>query len=177
MRQHPIRQLMVFACLSTLPACGSLLTEGTADVAGVAAAGAASSVTRSAAGAAAVGLVVQSLAEEGLKHVERRVHRTEQESIAQAAGPLPDGAVAAWSVDHSLPIEADEAGQVVVARSFGVADFRCKDIVFSVDTKDRNTKNGAGPHRAFYTATICRDGQAWHWASAEPATERWGTLQ
>ena len=172
MRQRPIWQLMAFACILTLPACGSFLTEGTADVAGVAAAGAAGSVTRSAAGAAAVGLVVQSLAEEGLKHVERRVHRTEQELIAQAAGPLPDGAVAAWSVDHSLPIEADEAGQVVVARSFGVADFRCKDIVFSVDTKDRS-----GPHRAFYTATICRDGQAWHWASAEPATERWGALQ
>ncbi len=172
MRQRLILQLMMFACALVLPACGSILTEGTADVAGVAGAGAASSVTRSAAGAAAVGLVVRSIADEGLKHVERRVHRTEQESIAQAAGGLPDGAVAVWSVDHSLPIEDDEAGQVVVARSFGVAAFRCKDIVFSVDTKDR-----AGPHRAFYTATICRDGSAWHWASAEPATERWGALQ
>ena len=172
MRRPPILRPLVLACALALPACGSILTEGTADVAGVAAAGAASSVTRSAAGAAAVGLVVQSVAEEGLKHVERRVHRTEQESIAQAAGPLPDGAVAAWSVDHSLPIEADEAGQVVVARSFGVAAFSCKDIVFSVDTKNRS-----GPHRAFYTATICQDGQAWHWASAEPATERWGALQ
>ena len=175
MRRRPILQPVVFACALALPACGSILTEGTADVAGIAGAGAASAVTRSAAGAAAVGLVVRSVADEGLKHVERRVHRTEQESIAQVAGPLPDGVVAAWWVSHSLPIEDDEAGQVVVARSFGVAAFRCKDIVFSVDTKGRN--NGAGPHRAFYTATICQDGQAWHWASAEPATERWGALQ
>jgi hypothetical protein len=172
MWKRPILQPVLLVGALALSACGSVLTEGTADVAGIAGAGAASAVTRSAAGAAAVGLVVRSVADEGLKHVERRVHRTEQESIAQAAGPLLDGAVAAWSADHSLPIEDDEAGQVVVARSFGAAAFHCKDIVFSVDTKDR-----AGPHRAFYTATICRDGQSWHWASAEPAVERWGALQ
>ena len=45
-------------------------------------------------------------------------------------------------------------------------------MVFSVD---RATK--AGPDRAFYTTMVCRDGAAWKWASAEPATERWGALQ
>ena len=24
---------------------------------------------------------------------------------------------------------------------------------------------------------VCRDGETWKWASAEPATERWGSLQ
>ncbi|WP_347557585.1 hypothetical protein [Robbsia sp. KACC 23696] len=33
------------------------------------------------------------------------------------------------------------------------------------------------PISAFYVATICRDGATWKWASAEPATERWGALQ
>jgi hypothetical protein len=32
-------------------------------------------------------------------------------------------------------------------------------------------------NRAFYTATVCLDGAKWKWASAEPATARWGSLQ
>jgi hypothetical protein len=44
--------------------------------------------------------------------------------------------------------------------------------VFSVDTVEKKQ-----PHRAFYTATVCQDGAVWKWASAEPATARWGALQ
>ena len=164
--------LVVAASLLMLSGCGSLLTEGTADVAGITGAAAATAVTKSAAGAAAIGLGVRSLASEGLKYTERRVHRTEQDAIAQAAGPLDPGTAQPWSVRHSLPIEDNEAGQVVVSRAFGAGDFRCKEIVFSVDTATRQ-----GPQRAFYTATICQDGAAWRWASAEPSTERWDRLQ
>ena len=60
----------------------------------------------------------------------------------------------------------------VVTRLIGSADFACKEIVFSVDTVEKKT-----PHRAFYTATVCQDGTTWKWASAEPATARWGALQ
>ena len=160
------------ASLLMLSGCGSLLTEGTADLAGVAGAGIASGVTNSAAGAAAIGLGVRSVASEGLKFVTRRVHRNEQDAIAQAAGPLEPGALQAWSIRHTVPVENNEAGQVVVSRAFGAGSFRCKEIVFSVDTVTRQ-----GPQRAFYTATICQDGETWRWASAEPATERWGPLQ
>lgn len=160
------------ASLLMLSGCGSLLTEGTADLAGVAGAGVASGVTNSAAGAAAIGLGVRSVASEGLKFVTRRVHRNEQDAIAQAAGPLEPGALQAWSIRHTVPVENNEAGQVVVSRAFGAGSFRCKEIVFSVDTVTRQ-----GPQRAFYTATICQDGETWRWASAEPATERWGPLQ
>lgn len=160
------------ASLLMLSGCGSLLTEGTADLAGVAGAGIASGVTNSAAGAAAIGLGVRSVASEGLKFVTRRVHRNEQDAIAQAAGPLEPGTLQAWSIRHRVPIENNEAGQVVVSRAFGAGSFRCKEIVFSVDTVTRQ-----GPQRAFYTATICQDGETWRWASAEPATERWGPLQ
>ena len=155
-----------------LSGCGSLLTEGTADLAGVASTGVATAVTKSAAGAAAIGLGVQSLASEALKYTERRVHRNEQDAIAEAAGPLDPGALQSWSIRHYVPIEADEKGQVVVSRAFGAGSFRCKEIVFSVDDMRRN-----GLQRAFYTATICQDGTVWRWASAEPATERWSVMQ
>jgi hypothetical protein len=158
--------------LLALSGCGSLLTEGTADLAGVAGAGAASAVTKSAAGAAAIGLGVRSLASEALKYTERRIHKNEQDAIAQAAGPLEPGALQTWSIHHIVPIEVDQSGQVVVSRAFGAGSFRCKEIVFSVDNMARE-----GLLRAFYTATICRDGDTWRWASAEPATERWGGLQ
>ena len=61
---------------------------------------------------------------------------------------------------------------MTVSRLFGAADLNCKEIVFTVDAvKDKATVS------AFYVATICRDASTWRWASAEPATARWGSLQ
>ena len=165
------RRLILLALLS-LSGCGSILTEGTATLSGVAGAAAGAAISHSATVAAAVGLGVDSAARESLRFVERRVHRFEQERIAEAAGPLPVNAVGTWSVSHDIPIENDEQGQIVVSREFGGLGFRCKEIVFSVDT---TTKQGLD--RQFYTATICSDGKAWRWATAEPTTRRWGDLQ
>jgi hypothetical protein len=155
-----------------LSGCGSLLTATTADVAGIAGAGAAGAVTKSPAAAAGIGLGIAAGASAGLNYLERDVHRAEQDRIAQEAGPLGVGVVGHWSVSHSIPIEEDEHGDLVVTRLVGVADFNCKEIVFSVDTVEKKISN-----RAFYTATVCRDGLAWKWATAEPATARWGSLQ
>lgn len=162
-----------------LPAagCGSLLTEGTADIAGIAGAGIAGAVTHNALVGAGIGLGVQSAANFGLHYVERDVHEAEQDGIAAAAGPLPEGAAGTWSVRHNVSVERDEHGALVVTRIFaarpgGGAGFTCKEIVFSVDHDHADP-----PHRAFYTATVCLDGTRWKWASAEPATERWGSLQ
>lgn len=141
-------------------------------MAGIAGAGIAGAVTRSPAAAAGIGLGIAAGANAGLQYVERDVHRFEQDRIAEAAGSLDPGAVGHWSVSHTIPIEADEHGDLVVTRLVGSADFSCKEIVFSVDTMDKKA-----PRRSFYTATVCRDGQAWKWASAEPATARWGSLQ
>ena len=44
----------------------------------------------------------------------------------------------------------------------------CRDTAANADHK---------PQSDFYIATICRDADRWKWASAEPATERWGALQ
>ncbi|MBV9735719.1 MAG: hypothetical protein JO209_07390 [Acidisphaera sp.] len=155
-----------------LSGCGAVLTEGTSDAAGLAGAGISSGITRNGTVTAAIGLGVQSLASTGLSYVERRVHRAEQDQIAAAAGPLPVGGVAPWRVSHDIPIEANEHGEVAVSRAIGGAELECKEIVFSVDHPRR-----AGVQRAFYVAAVCRDGAVWRWATAEPATSRWGTLQ
>ena len=152
-----LRVVVLLACLGALSACGSVLTATTSDVAGIAGAGIANAVNNSNA---------------GLQYLERDVHRVEQDRIASAAGALIPGTVGHWSVSHRIPIEDDEHGDLVVTRLLGAADFNCKEIVFSVDTVKQKVVN-----RAFYTATVCLDGQTWKWASAEPATARWGPLQ
>jgi uncharacterized protein YceK len=159
-------------CALALSGCGSVLTATTSDVAGIAGAGAASAVTKSAAAAAGIGLGIAAGANAGLQYVERDIHAAEQDRIAAAAGGLQPGVVGHWNVSHKVPIEDDEHGDLVVTRLIGSADFSCKEIVFSVDTVDKKV-----PHRAFYTAMVCQDGTAWKWASAEPATARWGNLQ
>jgi hypothetical protein len=168
---RPCAPLLLAACLP-LVACNSLLTASTADIAGVAGAGIASAVTKSPAAATGIGLGVAAGAHAGLQYVERNIHQAEQDRIAEAAGALDPGVVGKWDVTHKVPIEDDEHGDLVVTRLVGSQDFFCKEIVFSVDTVEDKQ-----PHRAFYTATVCRDGKAWKWASAEPATARWGSLQ
>jgi hypothetical protein len=155
-----------------LGGCGSFLSAGTADAAGVAGAGIAGAVSKNATVGAAIGLGVASLANAGLQYTERNVHRAEQDRIAAVAGTLPVGTVGTWNVVHRIPLEPDEGGEIVVARSLGGPDFTCREIVVSVDGGSK-----AQPRRAFYTAMVCRDGDVWKWATAEPATERWGSLQ
>jgi hypothetical protein len=164
--------LLVAGSLLSLAGCSDLLTEGTADLAGVGGAALAHSVTSNATVTTAIGLGVGSVAMSGLKSEERAVHKVEQDHIAEAAGDLPVGTVGAWSVSHTVPIEDDQKGEVVVSREIGDTGLHCREIVFSVDT----VSDGL-PDRAFYTATICLDGSHWRWASAEPATARWGSLQ
>ena len=179
---HSALYALALASLLGVSGCGSVLTESTIALSGVAGAATGAAITKNATVAAALGLGVDSLAREGLRYAERRVHRYEQDRIAATAGSLAVNGVAAWSVSHDIPIEADEQGQVTVSREFGAMDFRCKEIVFSVDTVtkaalSRDTATKAALSRAFYTATICSDGQTWRWATAEPTTRRWSGLQ
>lgn len=167
-----ILKLSPLLALAALPGCSSFLTQGTSAAAGVTGAAIASAVTDNGAIAAGIGLGVQAGAQAGLQYWEKRVHHAEQASIARAAGALPVGGVSTWFISHDVPIEADARGQVTVSRLIGQGALDCKEIVFSVDTMEDKA-----PRRAFYVATICRDGQTWRWATAEPATERWGSLQ
>ncbi|HVY15140.1 MAG TPA: hypothetical protein VHB27_07935 [Rhodopila sp.] len=149
-----------------------MLTSSTADVAGIAGAGISGAVTKDPTVAAGIGLGIASAANAGLQYAERVVHGKEQDRIAAVAGVLPPGQVGQWSVSHDIPIEDDEHGDLVVTRVIGGPDFHCREIVFSVDTLKKKVLS-----RAFYTATVCQDGQTWKWATAEPATARWGSLQ
>jgi hypothetical protein len=169
---------MMGSLLTVLGGCTSLFSEGAAAGAGIGGASIAHAIGANGAVTAGVGIGTQAAALAGVQYVEKRIHKTEQDAIAQIAGPLPVGQVVHWSVSHSVPIEDDEQGELTVSRVIVTAPqdrqdaLDCKEIVFSVDTNDNNI-----PLRAFYTASVCRDGKTWRWASAEPATERWGSLQ
>jgi hypothetical protein len=165
---------LLIAATTGLSGCSSLYTEGATAGAGIAGAAIAAKVTNNAAVATGIGLGVVAAARAGVQYSERVVHRNTQDGIAKIAGPLDVGAIAPWSVTHSVPLEDDEHGRVTVSRSISTGALDCKEIVFSVDTAA--TKN-VPANSAFYVASICRDGDNWKWASAEPATERWGALQ
>jgi hypothetical protein len=171
--------LMVYGyLLAGLGGCSSLLSEGASAGAGIGGASIAHSLNANGAVTAGVGIGTQAAAMAGVQILEKRIHKTEQDAIAQVAGPLPVGQVVHWSVAHSVPVEDDEQGELTVSRIIVASPpgkpggLDCKEIVFSVDTVDQNL-----PYRAFYTASVCRDGTVWRWAAAEPATERWGSLQ
>ena len=162
------------AFAAALSGCSSFYTEGATAGAGIAGAALAAKVTSNAAVATGIGLGAVAAARAGVQYSERVVHRNTQDGIAKIAGPLEVGAIAPWSVTHSMPIEDDEHGRVTVSRTISAGALDCKEIVFSVD--HIATKN-VPASSAFYVASICRDGENWKWASAEPATERWGALQ
>jgi hypothetical protein len=159
---------------SALSGCSSLYSEGAVAGAGIAGAAVAGKVTSNAAVATGIGLGAVAAARAGVQYSERVVHRNTQDGIARVAGPLDVGAIAPWSVTHSFPIEDDEHGRVTVSRAISTGALDCKEIVFSVD---QNATKNVPASSAFFVASICRDGNNWKWASAEPATERWGALQ
>jgi hypothetical protein len=163
--------LLAFAIV-ILGGCSSFLQQGTGAVAGTAGAGIAAGVTSDAAVATGIGVGIQSLAQAGVQRAQRVVHRAEQDQIAAIAGGLAPGQVAPWQVSHTIPIEPSSRGEVTVSRVVGAKALDCREIVFSVEHKPEEENS-----KGFYVAMICRDGARWKWASAEPATERWGSLQ
>ncbi len=152
--------------------CSSLFQEGAATGAGVAGTAVAAKVTRNPTVAAGIGLGVLAAAQAGVKTVERNYHGDQQDLIAETAGALSVGEVGRWRSHHAVQLERDEAGRVTVSRVISAKDLHCKEIVFSVDQIQEKVERSA-----FYVATICQDSARWRWASAEPATERWGALQ
>ena len=175
------RSTTTLLCAATLAltGCGSFLREGTGVTAGMGGAALASTLTNNAAVATGIGVGVQAVAQAGLQMAQRNAHQAAQNHIAQIAGGLKVGEVARWKMTHKIPLEADEQGEVTVSRTIGKDGGKearkgldCREIVFSVEMTDISEFP-----RAFYVATICRNGQTWQWASAEPATGRWGALQ
>jgi hypothetical protein len=118
-----------------------------------------------------VGIAVQAATDEAVKRYMRRLHRDQQDQMAQLVGGLSVDATAPWQVKHFLPLE-NGRGQVRVTRAFDTALAHCKEFVFSV-------MDGDGPNAPawWFVANACQQDQGWKWASAEPAVTRWGALQ
>src|SRR6476646_7584836 len=75
-----------------------------------------------------------------------------------AEGASAGAGVASASIAHGVTDNA-----AVVTGILGGTGLPCKEIVCSVDHAGKNEVT-----REFYTATICRDGDKWKWATAEP---------
>lgn len=179
-----MRPATVAFAMASLPlaGCHSLadVAGGTTGGAGTAGAGSVlGAVTGTAAavgsGNPALGVVIgigaQTAADWGIRTVARRWRRTEQDALAAAAGTMEVGEVRPWQVRHDLPV-GNEGGEVRVLRAIETPLARCKEVLFSVDS-------GSGPDatRQWFVTSVCRGAEGWKWAAAEPAAERWGSLQ
>jgi len=118
-----------------------------------------------------VGIAVQAATDEAVNRYMRVMHRDQQDAIAALVGDMPVGESKPWRVKHTLPVENGH-GEVRVTRAFDTALASCKEFAFSVVDGDKPDSKAD-----WFTASACRQGTGWKWASAEPAVERWGTLQ
>lgn len=170
--RQSLRACLVSACL-LVAGCSSVVTEGTSAGAGIVSGSVAGSVGANAGVATGIGIGIQAAARAGVQYGQRRFHDETQTRIASIAGSLAPGQIRPWQTDGVLGLEPAEGGRVTVSRVIGPRLMACKEIVFSVDRAgDKNL-----PNSEFYVASICRSGDSWRWASAEPATARWGALQ
>ena len=156
-----------------LSGCSSLMLEGGSAGAGIAGSAISSAVTKNAAVATGIGIGAQAAARAGIQYEQRKIHAETQQQIARVAGALKPGQVQHWKTELSLPLEPNEAGRVTVSRIISTGPMECKEIVVALDRTGKETLAAS----EFYVASICRNGKQWNWASAEPATARWGSLQ
>lgn len=161
--------LVALACIGAgalVSGCASIGAASGA-VAGIAT----GAVTANPAVGIGVGIAVQSATDEAVNRYMRAMHRDQQDAIAALVGQTPVGAAQPWRVEHTLPIENGH-GEVRVTREIDSALATCKEFAFSfVDGNKPDSKV------YWFTASACKQGAQWKWASAEPAVERWGTLQ
>ena len=157
---------------SVASGCAAVTNTASSEIAGVGGAAIASAITSNGAAATGIGLGVQAATRAGLQYAQRRVHESIQNEIARAAGTLDVGAVGQWYIDPPGALERKQGGRVTVSRLISATELQCKETVFSVDTVEKEI-----PRAAFYVAIVCRDGERWKWASAEPSTQRWDGLQ
>lgn len=105
------------------------------------------------------------------KYVFRTWHQAEQDQIAAQIGRMRPGSVERWQIKHPIPYE-NEQGEVEVVRILASPLALCKEALFSVVDGE-----GAKQTRQWFVVTACRQDEAWKWAVAEPAVDRWGSLQ
>ncbi|MFZ1325163.1 MAG: hypothetical protein WAT67_03910 [Candidatus Contendobacter sp.] len=113
-----------------------------------------------------VGIMVDGAVSAAVNYTFRTLHQAQQDHIATQAGALGVGESRAWAIKNSIPY-GNEHGQVRLVREIGNPLARCRAVLFSVES----------PQARWFSGNICQhsNGQ-WKWASAEPATLRWGSL-
>lgn len=122
----------------------------------------------------AVAIGVKTAVDAAQKKFDRYWHRAEQERIAEQIGALEVGVEGPWQVRHVVPYQ-DSQGRVRVLRAFSSALAECREALFTVEDEEDTKPADAKPPQQYLT-TACRGDQGWHWAMAEPAVARWGTL-
>jgi hypothetical protein len=166
------RIMLALACAGVIGAAGAVSGCASLSAASGAVAGLTTgAVTANPAVGIGVGIVVQAAADEVIKRYMRGLRQDQQDQIAQLVGGLSVDESAPWQVTHTLPLDNGQ-GQVRVTRVFDTALTHCKEFVFSL-------ANGSAPDApaAWFVANACQQNQGWKWAAAEPAVERWGSLQ
>lgn len=141
----------------------SSIGSGVGAVAGVAS----SAATANPAVGYAIAVSTQAVIDASIKHVLREWKNEQQNLMAKVAGDLALGQTKAWEMRRSIPY-GNERGSIQVVRDIVNPLVACREVLFTVDSDEA---------REPYLATICRHKDAWRWASAEPATQRWGALQ
>lgn len=135
------------------------------DLIGIGTGGAAGALTANPYVAIAVGAGVRAVVKAGLDEAKKTRQDTRQQALADVAGGLAVGETARWQAEHVLNI-GNVAGQVEVLREIATPLATCKEVALQVD----------GEPNLFITS-LCGYDDGWHWATAEPATTRWGYLQ
>lgn len=141
------------------------------DLVSAAAGGASAAATANPAVGIAVGVAVNSGIDATFAYILRKRQQAEQDAIASEIATMAPGERRPWRIDHTIPI-GNEHGEVRVTRDIPNRLTSCKELVFSVESGEPEEAN-----QAWYTTQACRNGARWKWALAEPATERWESLQ
>ncbi|HEY7577676.1 MAG TPA: hypothetical protein VH855_08775 [Acetobacteraceae bacterium] len=141
------------------------------ELAGAAAGGATAAASANPLVGIAVGVAVNSAIDATTNYVTRKRQQAEQDAIAAEVATMDVGDHRPWQIRHDIPI-GNEHGEVRVTRVIATPIAVCKELLFSVESGSSDASK-----RAWYATQACEQGQHWKWALAEPAVERWGSLQ
>ncbi|MBU8540290.1 hypothetical protein [Falsiroseomonas tokyonensis] len=155
-----MKPLPLLSLAALLAGCGQV-----ADLTGAVAGGGAALVSSNPAVGYAVGIGVRAGVTAGMQTVMRGRQRAEQDALAAAIGGLDPGEAGPWAVRHTIPI-GNRQGEVRLVRIIDNPLAECREALFAVQGESQ-----------WFLTTACRQGAQWKWAAAEPATERWGSLQ
>jgi hypothetical protein len=141
------------------------------ELAGAAAGGASAAASANPAVGIAVGVAVNSGVDATTDYIVRVRQRAEQDAIVAQVATMDVGDSRTWKIEHTIPI-GNEHGEVRVSRMIATPLTLCKELVFSVESGGGETLK-----QRWYSTQACQSGQRWKWSLAEPAVERWGSLQ